>query len=178
MLRNRNAWLDAVDPSRKLPPLVDPIDGKPIGYQENWFQRVVNLGPIEFHDKPSKERQFLIDIEFNSSPTMRLSQRGVILEAHEIKAINRKIGEMGIYKEKINAIMKDANRLIYTAPDGTVYKGFVNIIQAARRGFISSEILDTTKFANVYSNLTLAYAQSKRLAEDNLDEPMRSGIRV
>ena len=177
MLRNRNAWLDAFDPSRKLPPLVDPIDGKRIGYQENWFQRVINMGPVEFHDQPSKERQFLIDIEFNSSPTMRLSQRGVLLEAHEIKAINSKMGEMGIYKDKINTIMQRANKLTYTAPDGTVYKGFVNIVQAARRGGISSEILDTTKFANVFTELTLAYAQCKRLAEDNLDEPMRSAIR-
>ena len=177
MLRNRNAWLDAFDPSRKLPPLVDPIDGKPVGYQENWFIRMFNLGPIKIHDKPSKERQFLIDIEFNSSPTMRLSQRGVPLETHEIKAINSKIGEMGVYQEKINAIMKTANNLTYTAPDGTVYKGFVNIVRAQRRGFISSEVLDTTKFANIYHMLTQAYSQSKKLAENNLDEPMRSGIR-
>ena len=177
MLRNRNAWLDAVDPARKLPPLVDPIDGKPVGYQENWFIRAFNMGPIKVHDKPSKERQFLIDIEFNSSPTMRLSQRGVMLETHEIKAINSKMGEMGIYQERINTIMKAANKLTYTGPDGTVYKGFVNIIRASRRGLITSEVLDTTKFANIFSRLTLAYAECKRLAEDNLDEPMRSGIR-
>ena len=176
-LRNRNAFLDAVDPERALPPLVDPIDGNPVGYQENWFIRVFNRGPIKIHDKPSKERQFLIDIEFNSSPTMNLSQRGVQLESHEIAAINSKIGEMGIYQKKVREIMKDAEKLTYTAPNGTVYKGFVNIIRAQRRGFITSEILDTTKFANIFSRLTLAYAQTKRLAEDNLHEPMRSGIR-
>ena len=177
MLRNRNAWLDAADPSRALPSLVDPIDGKPVGYQENWLIRVFNMGPIKIHDKPSKERQFLIDIEFNSSPTMNLSQRGTALESHEITAINSKIGEMGLYQEQINIIMKDANKLTYTAPDGTVYKGFVNIVQAASRRFISSEILDTTKYANIFSRLTLAYSRAKRLAEDNLAEPIRSGIR-
>ena len=177
MLRNRNAWLDAADRNRALPPLVDPIDGKPVGYQENWFIRMFNLGPIKIHDKPSKERQFLIDIEFNSSPMMNLSQRGVVLESHEISAINSKIGEQGIYQKQIREIMKDANKLTYTAPDGTVYKGFVNIIQAARRGGISSEILDTTKFANIYSRLRSAYSQSKRYAEESLHEPMRSAIR-
>ena len=176
LLRNRNAFLDSVDPSRALPPLVDPIDGKPIGYQENWFIRAFNMGPIKIHDKPSKERQFLIDIEFNSSPTMNLSQRGVVLENHEIAAVNSKIGEQGIYQQKIREIQRDANKLIYTAPDGTVYKGFVNIIQAARRGGISSEILDTAKFANIYSRLRTAYAQAKTFAEDSLDEPMRSSI--
>ena len=177
LLRNRNAFLDAADPSRALPPLVDPIDGKPIGYQENWFIRMFNMGPIKVHDRPSKERQFLIDIEFNSSPTMNLSQNGVPLEAHEISAINSKIGEQGIYQQKIREIQKDANKLTYTAPDGTVYKGFVNILRAARRGGISSEILDTTKYANIYSRLRTAYSQAKTFAENSLHEPMRSGIR-
>ena len=176
LLRNRNAFLDAADPSRALPPLVDPIDGKPVGFQENFFIRAFNMGPIKIHDKPSKERQFLIDIEFNSSPTMNLSQRGVILENHEISAINSKIGEQGIYQQKIREIQRDANKLTYTSIDGTEYKGFVNIIQAARRGFISSEILDTAKFASIYSRLRTAYAHSKTFAEDSLDEPMRSSI--
>jgi hypothetical protein len=176
LLRNRNALLDSVDPNRALPPLVDPIDGKPVGYQENWFIRVFNMGPIKIHDKPSKERQFLIDIEFNSSPTMNLSQRGVPLESHEIAAINSKIGEQGYYRDEIRSIQRDANKLSYIAPDGTEYKGFVNIIQAARRGGISSEILDTTKFANIYSRLKKAYSQAKKFAENSLDEPMRSAI--
>ena len=177
LLRNRNNYLDAFDPERALPPLVDPIDGKPVGYQENWFIRAFNVGPIKIHDQPSKERQFLIDIEFNSSPTMNVSQKGVPLENYEIAAINSKIGEQGYYREQIRSIIKDANRLTYTGPNGTVYKGFVDIVRAQRRGLISSEILDTAKYANIYSKLTSAYAQAKKLAENNLDEPMRSAIK-
>ena len=171
-LRNRNAWLDAFDPERALPPVVDPIDGKPVGYQENFFIRMFNMGPIKIHDKPSKERQFLIDIEFNSSPTMNMSQRGVVLENHEIAAINSKIGEMGIYQQKIREIMRDANRLEYNG-----IKGFTNIIRAQRQGLVSSEVLDTAKYANIYSRLQQAYAQAKRVAEDNLPDEMRAGIR-
>ena len=176
-LRNRNAWLDAFDPSRALPPLVDPIDGKPVGHPGNWFTRVFNMGPIKVHDTPSPERQFLIDIEFNSAPTMNLSQRGALLENHEIAAINSKIGEQGHYRSELRKIMKEASRLTYTAPDGKVYKGFVNIIHAQRRGLVSSEILDSTKYARVFADIRLAYIQAKRLAENNLDEPMRSAIR-
>ena len=176
-IRNRNAWLDAFDPSRALPPLVDPIDGKHVGYQENFFIRLFNMGPVKIHDKPSKERQFLIDIEFNHSPTINMSQKGVVLQNHEITAINSKIGEMGIYQQKIREIMKDANNLRYTGPDGVTHKGFINIIRAQRKGLVSSEILDTAKFANIYARISVAYAKSKRVAEDNLDEPMRSGIR-
>ena len=171
-LRNRNAWLDAFDPERALPAVVDPIDGKPVGYQENFFIRLFNMGPVKIHDAPSKERQFLIDIEFNSSPTMNMSQRGVVLENHEIAAINSKIGEMGIYQQKIREIMRDANRLEYNG-----IKGFTNIIRAQRQGLVSSEVLDTAKYANIYSRLQQAYAQAKRVAEDNLPDEMRAGIR-
>ena len=73
--------------------------------------------------------------------------------------------------------MKDANRLTYTGADGITHKGFVNIIQAQRRGFISSEILDTAKYEHIFTRITQAYTTAKRLAENALDEPMRSGIR-
>lgn len=108
---------------------------------------------------------------------MNLSQRGALLENHEIAAINSKIGEQGHYRSELRKIMKEASRLTYTAPDGKVYKGFVNIIHAQRRGLVSSEILDSTKYARVFADIRLAYIQAKRLAENNLDEPMRSAIR-
>tara|TARA_Y100001973_G_scaffold28773_1_gene43316 strand:+ start:1392 stop:5396 length:4005 start_codon:yes stop_codon:yes gene_type:complete len=176
-LRNRNAWLDAFDPERALPSVVDPIDGQEIGKEDNWFLRVWNRGPMKVTSKPSKERQFLIDIEFNSNPMMRTSQRGVVLQNHEITAINTVMGEQGIYKKRINEIMQRANRLTYTSPDGTIYKGFQNIIQAQRRGFIPSDVLDSGKYADIFSDLKTAYAQCKRLAEDSLPEPILSGIR-
>ena len=176
-LRNRNNFLDAFDPSRALPAVVDPIDGKEVGSEDNWFIRVFNRGPWKIHSLPSEESQFLIDIEYNSNPSMRTSQRGAILENHEVTAINSKIGEEGYYKEQIREIMKDANKLTYTGPDGTVHKGFINIIRAQRRGMIPSDILDTAKFERIYSRITVAYTEAKRLAENNLEEPMRSAIR-
>ena len=172
LLRNRNAWLDGVDPERALPKLLDPVDGKEIGSEDNWFIRMFNVGPVKIHSKPSKERQFLIDIEFNSSPTMNLSQKGAVLQNHEIAAINSKIGEQGLYKKEIRKIMKDAEKLEYQG-----HKGFVNIIKAQRRGLISSEILDTAKYANIFNRLTQAYSRAKRLAQNSLAEPMRSAIR-
>ena len=176
-LRNRNAFLDLVDPERALSSVVDPIDGREIGKEDNWFLRVWNRGPAKVTSLPSKERQFLIDIEFNSNPMMRLSQRGALLENHEITAINTKMGEQGVLKQEINRIMKLAEKLTYTSPDGTTYKGFQSIIQAQRRGMIPSDVLDSTKFATIFLQLKQAYAKAKRLAEDSLQEPMRSGLR-
>ena len=68
--------------------------------------------------------------------------------------------------------MKDAEKLEYQG-----HKGFVNIIKAQRRGLISSEILDTAKYANIFNRLTQAYSRAKRLAQNSLAEPMRSAIR-
>ena len=176
-LRNRNAWLDMFDPERALPSVVDPIDGKPIGKEDNWFLRVWNRGPAKITSVPSKERQFLIDIEFNSSPNMRLSQRGAVLLNHEITAINTIMGEQGYYKQSIREIMSKASRLEYKAPDGTVYVGFKNIIRAQRRGLIPSDILDTGKFANIFNDLRSAYSDAKRIAEKSLPDDILAGIR-
>ena len=132
---------------------------------------------MKITSQPSKERQFLIDIEYNSSPIMRVSQRGAVLENHEITAINTKMGQQGYLKNEIKEIMRDANKLTYTGPNGKVYKGFTEIIQAQRRGWISSEILDSGKYARIFLRLNAAYANAKQLAENSLDEPLRSTIR-
>ena len=176
-LRNRNAWLDAFDPERALPPVVDPVDGKPVGDEDNWWLRIFNRGPMKVHSQPSKENQFLIDIEFNSSPTMNTSTRGAQLTNSEISAINTIMGQQGYYKEAINEIMKEAEKLTYTDANGNTYKGFVNIIRAQRRGLVSSEILDTAKYAKVYSRLKQAYASAKRYAENSLPEVIQAEIR-
>ena len=55
--------------------------------------------------------------------------------------------------------------------------GFTNIIQAQRRGLIPSDILDSSKYSNIFTELKQAYTKSKRLAEESLDEPMLSAIR-
>ena len=176
-LRNRNAWLDSINPAGSLAKVVDPVDGTSVGDESNWFLRVWNRTPFKVSSKPSKENKFLIDIEFNTAPLMRTSQRGVVLENHEIEAINTKMGEQGYYKQEINKIMKEANRLTYKGPDGTVYKGFENIIRAMRRGNIPSDVLDTAKFAQIFTKLTRAYTRSKRLAENSLDPVILNGIR-
>ena len=168
-IRNRNAWLDAFDRTQRLPPLVDPVDGTQVGVEDNWFIRSFNAySPIKITSNPSKERQFLIDIEFNSSPMMKMSNKGVVLENHEISLINSKMGEMGQYKSEIQAIMKDANKLTYTLPDGTVIKGFVNIVKYHRKGGISSELLDTGKYGKIYMRLRSAYIRAKKRAEMQL----------
>ena len=99
---------------------------------------------------------------------MKMSNKGVVLENHEISLINSKMGEMGQYKSEIQAIMKDANKLTYTLPDGTVIKGFINIVKYHRKGGISSELLDTGKYGKIYMRLRSAYIRAKKRAEMQL----------
>ena len=177
-LRNRNGWLDLVDPQSALPGQVDYIDGKKIGYQENWFVRAVNVfSPIKIHDQPSPERQFLIDIEYNSSPNLKISQGGAILENNEITAIHSEMGKQGIFKAELQDIMRDAENITYTGSDGVTYKGFVNILKAQRRGNVSSEVLDSTKFQGIFNRISTAYDQAKALAENSIDVEMQTAIR-
>ena len=165
-LRNKNAWLDAFDPSRKLPNVVDPIDGQPVN-NLSWWQRL-SKNVVKLNDRPSPVNQWLIDIEYTGSTAMNLSNRGALLEKSEIEAINSIMGKQGHYKRELLKVKQRADNLTYTAPDGTVYKGFRDIVRAARRGNISSEVLDTTKYARIFNDITNAYNKSKRLAEYSL----------
>jgi len=166
-LRNRNAWLDAFDPHRALPVMVDPVDGKPVNGDQSWLQRFTN-NVTKVGNQISPTNQWLIDIEYPNSPSMNLSNRGVLLEKVEIEAINSIMGKQGLYKKELQKIKRRAENLTYTDADGITYKGFVDILQAARRGNIPSTVLDITKYANVFNDITSAYNKTKRIAENSL----------
>ena len=120
------------------------------------------------NDRPSPVNQWLIDIEFTGSTAMNLSNRGALLEKGEIEAINSIIGEQGFYKEKLQKIKQRSDKFTYTDPSGKTYTGFREILRHARRGHISSEVLDHKKFKGIFDAITTAYNNSKRLAEESL----------
>lgn len=167
-LRNRNAWLDAFDKKNSLANKVDPVDGKPIGGDKPWLHRLANSF-AKVNDNPSPVNQWLIDIEYPTSPNMKLSLKGALLENHEIEAINTKMGQQGIYKKELQKIKAYAESLTYTDPNGNTYKGFREVLRAARRGNVSSEVLDIKKFAKVFNKIHTAYNNAKRVAERSLE---------
>ena len=167
-LRNKNAWLDKFDPSRRLPSIVDPVDGQPVN-NLSWWQRV-SKNVVKINNRPSPVNQWLIDIEYPNSPSMNLSNRGALLEPHERQAINSIMGKQGHYKEELLRIKQRAENLTYTDPSGVTYKGFRNILRAARSGNISSEVLDIKKYAQVFKQITVAYNNAKRFAEESLQD--------
>ena len=176
-IRNRNNWLDAFDPSEALPGLYSPVNGRKIGYQENWLVRAFNLnGLIKITDNPGPQEQFLIDIEYNSSPSMRMSRGGAVLEPHEISKIHSIMGSQGYYKDNLKRIQNQAENIEYTDINGKTIKGFINILKAQRRGLVSSAFLDSTKYQNIFAEITAAYNEAKALAESDLPPEMKSSI--
>ena len=172
-VRNRNTWLDVVDPNNAMPGMVDYIDGKKVGYDENWLVRALKTwSPVKLHDAPSPIKQWLIDIEYDNSPKLRVSQNGALLEPKEIATIHTIMGEQGVYSKGLKRIKTRADNLEFEG-----IRGFANIIKAQRNGQISSDILANAKFAGIFDDLDALYARARRLAENSLPEEMRLEIR-
>jgi len=177
-LRNRNNFLDAFDPANALPYKVNYMDGKKIGYNENWWARVNNAwNPVKVHDEMGVEDQWLVDIEYNSSPKMKISNGGAVLHPHEITAINTRMGEMGNFNKDIRNIMRRANNMKHEFPDGHTAVGFDNIIKYARNQGIASSVLDHRKYKGIFKQVNKAYSKAKRAAEQSLPMEISIGIR-
>ena len=169
LIRNRNNFLDAIDPDGALPYKYNFVTGEQIGRPENWFARVNNTyNPIKVSEGLSKEEQFLIDIEYDSQPFFKRSRGGVIYDKYQRADLYSKVGENGRFNEQLKIIMRDASRLTYKLPDGTVVKGFKNIIIAARRGQIPSEVLDHKDFGSIIPRIDNALREAKLTAAAEL----------
>ena len=108
---------------------------------------------------------------------MRMSHGGAMLEPNEISKIQEIMGQQGFYKKELQRIQREAENLTYTYTNGKEIKGFVNIIKAQRRGFVSSEYVDTTQYKRIFAKITTAYNRAKKKAEGALPVEMRISIR-
>lgn len=158
LMRNRNAYLDATDPNGRLPYKYDWIDGEIVGYPESFMARIINaVSPIKVHDDVSPERQFLIDIEFDSRPTFSSTHKGVEYTPQERSELFSLIGQQGYFKSQLQEIMKDAKAI-----------GFVEEMKKARQKGLTSKEASVNKYANIYNRIELALDEAKRDAESQL----------
>jgi len=105
-----------------------------------------------------------------------MSRGGAVLEPHEISKIHSIMGSQGYYKENLKRIQNQAENIEYTDINGKTIKGFINILKAQRRGLVSSAFLDSTKYQNIFAEITAAYNEAKALAESDLPPEMKSSI--
>jgi len=155
LLRNRNKFLDVVDPKGALPNAYDWIDGEPIGFTENFFTRGWNaIMPMKVSDSITAERQFLIDIEFDSRPSFQTNGKGVQYTPQERSELFNIMGQQGYFKSQIQRIMK-------SKPAKEWRKALNQQRQSGRP--VKSELWD-----NLYNELDRALRNAKKLAEREL----------
>jgi len=155
LLRNRNKFTDAIDPNSALPDAHDWIDGKKIGYPENFFVRAFNaVSPMKVYDGLSPERQFLVDIEYDSRPSFMKNSEGVRYTPKERSELYSLIGKNGYFKRELRRIMST-----------TEAKAWRESIRVARG---NGSQIKPELWQNVYKQINVALYDAKRLAEGQL----------
>lgn len=155
LLRNRNKYLDAIDPKGALPDAHDWMDGQKIGYPENFFVRMFNaVSPMKVYDGISKERQFLIDVEYDVRPSFMKNQKGVEYTPAERSELFSIMGKQGYFKSEVQRIMQS-----YDA------KQWRQTIRDARN---QGAKVEPDNWDNLYNQLNAALFRAKGLAEAQL----------
>jgi hypothetical protein len=155
LLRNRNKYLDVVDPKGALPNAYDWIDGEPIGFAENFFTRGWNaIMPMKVSDSITPERQFLIDIEFDSRPTFQTNGKGIKYTPKERSELFSEMGRQKYFKREVQRIMK-------SNPAKEWRKALNEQRQSGRP--VKAELWD-----DVYNQLDRALRGAKKMAEIQL----------
>ena len=155
LFHNRNKFVDVVNPDAGLPIAYDWMDGKPVGYPESFWTRMWNaVMPMKVSEGISPEKQFLIDVEYDSQPTFSKAKGGIQYTPQERSELFELMGKEGYFRREIQRIMRSV--------DG---KKFRAAIQEMRE---SGNLIDEREFANVYYEIDMAMKEAKRRAEDQL----------
>ena len=163
LLRNRNKFTDVLDPNSALPDAHDWVDGKKIGYSENIFVRMWNATmPMKVYEDVSEERQFLIDIEYDSRPSFMRNGQGIEYTPEERSELYNLIGKHGYFKRRLKEIMA-----------GTEAKVWRQSINEQRRG---GARINPEKWMNLYNQIDVALDIAKRNAEAHLSPELRSDV--
>ena len=154
LLANRNPIV-----KESLPDLYDWMDGTKVGEPTSFFTRVWNTySPLwKVSEGLTPEKQFLIDVEFDSRPSLRTNGRGVEYTPAQRSQVTQLIGKDGYFKDKVRHIM------YHTATGKQFRKAYK---EAARKGVK----LNRQDFLNLHHELNLALRDSQRWAESRIDE--------
>jgi hypothetical protein len=169
MMRNKNNWLDIMDPAGAQAPLINFIDGKPINKAGDSViartaKTIFGFGGTA---NPSKESQFLMDIEYNMLPQFNKSSGGIEYSSSQKSELKALMGQDGYFNKKLKTIMKLAEDMTYKDPEtGVTIKGYVNIMRNFRRKGITGEVLET--YSRIIPRINLALRQAQKRVETRL----------
>ena len=161
MIRNRNNWLDIFDSKGALPNVVDFVSGNPINKQGGtFFHRVKNqFDFLKSYEKPTKQGQFLIDMEYSSLPHFNVSPGGIEYSTTEKEELATLMGQDGYFKSRLDSIIRSAKSLKFTTPEGNTITGYTNILRYIRKKGYTSE--DVPEFSRIRNMIDIALSEAK-----------------
>jgi len=168
LIRNKNNFVDSLDENGALGAKWGWVDHEKIGYVEGWAQRAANafLGH-RMGDAISPNRQYLIDIEYDSRPAMQKSEDGIPYDAKMRSKIFDKMGEQGRFARALQQLR--------TSERGQAY--LTNLKKAREKGVRSSQI-DSEKYMNIQSYLDSELRAAKKMAVAALAEEDRRAVKL
>ena len=105
-IKNRNRWYGVLNPSAALPKSYDWLDRRQVGNNGFWTNINNAFNPMKVADGMSEERQFLIDVEYDSRPTFFKSTKGIEYTAEERSELFRLMSESDTLRNRLRFIMK------------------------------------------------------------------------
>jgi hypothetical protein len=154
LVRNRNAWVDLIDPAGALPYARDFIDGSRIRDYEPMTNIMNNLLPFKTNPSAEPYRKWLMDTGFQAMPILKKSSAGIEYSPRERELIGQYMGEYGNLPTELTKLMrrKDLQR------DLQFYK-------TARRDLnVSSEDLNLAK-SRVHREIQRVFRTAQARAE-------------
>jgi hypothetical protein len=155
LLRNRNNYLDVIDPKGSLPYKTNWLTGEKINGGETFWARAWNaVMPFKSNGTTNKYAKFLMDIEYDGRPTFMTSSKGGVDYDPKTRAeLFKLIGENPYFRQELDTIMKEVS--------GPKFR------EEVRRARSSGEV-DATKWRNIHYQVDDALRMAKRMAEIQL----------
>ena len=161
VLRNRNNFLDIIDPKRALPYKRHWLNGKKVNAPESIWDRIQwAMLPWKTYSAPTPEEQFFIDIEFDVRPIMNKAEDQQEFTDTEKSELYGLMGEDPEWHKAVKIAMEKARA-----------SGFIEKLKEARRNGIGSErgigdktFLEKDKLDGIYDYLSGEMRLAKKRA--------------
>ena len=180
MIMNRNPMT-----KWSLPDKPHWITGERIGTPDSIWARIQNTyTPWKIGDKISPEEQFLIDIEYDATATLRTNGRGTNLTNDEQSAILGDIGEAGHWRAGIQEVMKGESgkefRKLFkeaqkagVAPDKSNLKNLHRELDMYLRNAIGDALINNPAFTNIQRRDEMMKRKAMYLQEGDISGAQR-----
>ena len=167
LLRNKNNGIaDLLDPDGALSEKWDWVDGVKVGYVEDFFQRGWNsFSGHKMADSLSPEKQFLLDIEYDSRPTFQKGDDGIEYTSEQTSALYYQIGKQGDFNKYLKTIMGLAE-----------VEQYMSKMKRARADGKTSTEVPHDEVSNIHSMVDTALRRAMKSAKGGLNQRLQDEI--